>query len=62
MCVYVASGCGHWDVDPDLCEDRVMEGWSMLGRLSLDHEVRVEWVVASRQRILEALERERRVE
>jgi hypothetical protein len=30
--------------------------------LSLDHDVRVSWVVASRQRILEAPERERRVE
>jgi len=62
MCVYVASGWGHWEVEPEVCEDSVMEGWSIFARLSLLHEVRVSWVVASRQRILEALERERRVE
>ena len=62
MCVYVASGWGHWEVEPEVCEERVMVGWSMFARLSLHHDVRVSWVVASRQRILEAPERERRVE
>lgn len=62
MCVYVASGCGHWEVEPEVCEDRVMLGWSMVARLALHHDVRVSWVGESRQRILEAPERERRVE
>lgn len=58
----LASGCGHWEVEPEVCEERVMVGWSMVARLALDHDVRASWVVLSRQRILEAPERERRVE
>ena len=62
MCVNAASGWGHWDVEPEVCEESVMVGWSMVARLSLHHYVRVSWVWGSRQRILEAPERERRVE
>jgi hypothetical protein len=49
-------------VDPEAWEERVTVGWSMGGRDSLHQDVRASWVEVSRARILEAPERERRVE
>lgn len=43
-------------------EASVMVGWSTWERVDLHQAVRVSWVWASRVRILDALERERRVE
>lgn len=62
MCVYVASGCGHWLAELEVWFERAMVGWSVAARVSLAQDVRVLWVWESRQRMLEARERERRVE
>lgn len=57
----MASGCGHWVVEPGVWEERVMEGWPVEGRVEVHQVVRAEWVCWSRQRILLAEERERRL-